>query len=299
MIIGLIDVDGHNFPNLALMKISTFHKSKGDRVEWWNGLLHYDRVYKSKVFDDTYSKDIEYPINADEVIGGGTGYDLKNVLPCEIEHSCPDYGLYGITDTAYGFTTRGCPRNCSFCIVSAKEGNRSRRVADVQEFWTGQKIIELLDPNLLACKEHIDILRSLAGTKAYIDFTQGLDCRLLTEENIDALNNIRLDNIHFAWDHLHQEKSVMEGLKLYAKLATRKVNGHLGCVYVLANFDSSHEEDLYRVETLRGLDYDPYVMIYNKPSAPKITKHLQRWCNNRWIFRSCSFDEYLKSQKSP
>ena len=95
MNIGLIDVDSHNFPNLCLMKISAYHKSKGDNVEWWNGLKHYDRVYKSKVFDATYTPDIEYCINADEVISGGTGYDLKNVLPDEIEHQFPDYGLYG------------------------------------------------------------------------------------------------------------------------------------------------------------------------------------------------------------
>lgn len=94
MNIGLIDVDSHNFPNLALMKLSAYHKAKGDNVEWWNGLKHYDLVYQSKVFDDTYSQDIEYCINADEIIKGGTGYDLKNVLPDQVEHIYPDYTLY-------------------------------------------------------------------------------------------------------------------------------------------------------------------------------------------------------------
>lgn len=94
MNIGLIDVDSHNFPNLALMKLSSYHKSKGDQVEWWNGLKHYDRVYQSKVFDNTYSKDFEWVVNADEIIKGGTGYDLKNVLPEDIEHIYPDYTLY-------------------------------------------------------------------------------------------------------------------------------------------------------------------------------------------------------------
>lgn len=94
MNIGLIDVDSHNFPNLALMKLSAYHKSKGDHVEWWNGLKHYDRVYQSKVFDNTYSKDFEWVVNADEIIKGGTGYDLKNVLPEYIEHIYPDYTLY-------------------------------------------------------------------------------------------------------------------------------------------------------------------------------------------------------------
>lgn len=95
MNIGLIDVDSHNFPNLALMKISGYHKSKGDCVEWWNGFKHYDMVYKSKIFDETYSHDPDYVINADKIIKGGTGYDLQNKLPEEIEHHFPDYYLYG------------------------------------------------------------------------------------------------------------------------------------------------------------------------------------------------------------
>lgn len=122
MNVGLIDVDSHGFPNLALMKISAWHKKRGDSVEWWNGLKHYDLVYQSKVFDGTYSKDNEFVVMADKVVKGGTGYDLKNKLPNEVEHTKPDYGLYGITDTAYGFLTRGCPRGCPFCIVKPKEG---------------------------------------------------------------------------------------------------------------------------------------------------------------------------------
>lgn len=127
MRIGLIDVDGHNFPNLALMKISAYHKARGDSVEWWNGLLHYDRVYQSKVFDETYSRDNEFVVQADEVIKGGTGYDLKNKLPDAIEHTFPDYGLYAIQNRAFGFLTRGCPRGCPFCIVKEKEGGKRGR----------------------------------------------------------------------------------------------------------------------------------------------------------------------------
>ena len=106
MNVGLIDVDGHTFggkrfPNLALMKISAWHKSQGDHVEWWNGLKYYDRVYQAKVFDESYTEDNEFVIQAGEVIKGGTGYGLDNVLPDEIEHQYPDYELYEITDTAY------------------------------------------------------------------------------------------------------------------------------------------------------------------------------------------------------
>ena len=137
--IGLIDVDGHNFPNLPLMKISAYHKQMGDDVEWWLPLNHYDKVYVSKVF--TFTPDIETCINADEVVYGGTGYGLKNNLPDEIEHMYPDYSLYPelTKDTAYGFLTRGCPRACPFCIVAEKEGRKSVKVADLNEFWDGQK----------------------------------------------------------------------------------------------------------------------------------------------------------------
>lgn len=139
MKVGLIDVDGHHYPNLALMKLSAWHKAQGDTVEWWWGWGQYDRVYMSKVFDETYTPDIPEPVNAAEIIKGGTGYGLGNKLPDEIEHIYPDYLLYPelTKDTAYGFLTRGCPRGCHFCIVAGKEGakeHQSRRPLRVVEW---------------------------------------------------------------------------------------------------------------------------------------------------------------------
>ncbi len=290
MKVGLIDVDGHNYPNLALMKISAWHKSQGDVVEWWNGLMHYDRVYKAKVFDETYTKESPWCINADEIISGGTGYGLDNRLPDYIEHICPDYGLYGIKDTAYGFLTRGCPRGCPFCIVAKKEGRRSVQVAELDEFWRGQKYIELLDPNLLACKDSLKLLKSLEGKR--VNFNQGLDCRVIAREHVESINKIKLTNIHFAWDHVKDEKAVVKGLETYSMYAERKVKGAWGMVYVLTNYGSTIEEDLYRIEKLRSMNYDPYVMIYDKPHAPREIKRLQRWCNSKWIFKSCKWEEY-------
>lgn len=297
--IGLIDVDGHNFPNLALMKISAYHKSIGDTVEWWWGWDHYDKVYMSKVFDETYSEDLPDPANADVVVRGGTGYGLDNKLPYEIEHMMPDYSIYPeqTKDTAYGFLTRGCPNNCGFCIVSCKEGRKSVKVADLTEWWTGQKNIVLMDPNLLACRDRVDLLQQLIDSKAWVDVNQGFDACFLTEEIIGMINRIKLKEIHFAWDTMEKEQRVLAGLDLYKSLATRKPNGAWGTVYTLTNYNTTHDEDLYRIEVLRARGYDPYVMIYDKPNAPKITKMMQRWCNNRRIFKACpNFADYLKKE---
>lgn len=319
MKIGLIDVDGHNFPNLALMKLSAWHKAQGDAVEWWWGFGEYDRVYMSKVFDETYTPDIPEPLNAREIVKGGTGYvrrkrdktlwiyhnskwtevqtgaemrrgevTYQEFLQNEIEHVYPDYSLYPklTNDTAYGFLTRGCPRGCHFCGVASKEGLYSRKIADLSEWRRGQKYIKLLDPNLLACREHMDLLGQLAESGAWVDFTQGLDARLLTEKNIEAINAVRLKGIHFAWDYMEESEAVLRGLQKYAAHATRKPHGQYATVYCLTNYDTTMEENLYRIYTLRDMEFDPYVMIYDKPNAPREIRLLQRWCNNRRIFRS-------------
>lgn len=293
MKIGLIDVDGHNFPNIALMKISAWHKARGDDVEWCLPLDRYDVVYQSKVFDETYSPDIEWYPQADKVIKGGTGYGLDNKLLDEIEHIYPDYSIYPelTKDTAYGFLTRGCPRGCEFCIVAPKEGCRSSKVADLSEFWRGQRNISLLDPNILACREHPILLQQLIDSKAYVDFNQGLDIRLTNERNIDLLNRIKVKKIHFAWDNAGDD--LKPYFERYKALAKHKPHGRYGTVYCLTNFGSTMEENLYRIYTLRDLGFDPYVMIYDKPNAPKDVRKLQRWVNNTQIFRSCErFEDY-------
>ena len=291
MEIGLIDVDSHNYPNLALMKISAWEKSQGNNVEWWNGLKHYDRVYQAKVFDNTYTEDNEFCIDADETIKGGTGYSLDNDLPEYIEHIYPDYSPYNITDTAYGFLTRGCPRHCPFCIVGDKEGLVSHKVADLSEWWRGQKHIEVLDPNLLACKDRTELLDQLIDSKAQVNFNQGLDVRFLTKDTADQINRINTSMVHFAWDNY--EMTTMRHLMNAREWLTKPERNVR--VYVLTNYNTTQQQDLFRVEAIRDIGFDPYVMIYDKPHAPMETKRLQRWCNNKWIFRACeSFDEYDK-----
>lgn len=293
MKIGLIDVDGHNFPNLALMKISAYHKAKGDEVDWCIPLLHYDIVYQSKVFDDTYSNDIDFTPLAGKIIKGGTGYGLDNKLPDKIEHQYPDYSLYPelTKDTAYGYLTRGCSRGCHFCIVAEKEGRCSKKVADLSEFWNGQKFVKLLDPNILACPDRKDLLQQFIDSKAKIDFTQGLDARFITDEIAEMVCRCNIKMVHFAFDFMKNEKQIVRGLDIFKKYF-KKSNRSL-IVYILTNFDTTIKEDLYRLHKVEELGYTPDIRIYNKPSAPQILKDLQRWCNNRFIYRSCKFEDYV------
>ena len=307
--IGLIDVDGTGrFPNIALMKISAWHKRNGDAVELYDPMFagHFDTVYLSKVF--SFTPDYEFPIDADEIIKGGSGYcislengkeifdESKNTnLPYEIEHIYPDYSIYPelTQDTAFGFLTRGCPRGCDFCIVGKKEGRCSVKVADLSEFWNGQRKIVLCDPNILACKNWRELLQQLIDSGAEIDFNQGLDIRLMTEEKARLLNQIKIKEIHFAWDRYQDKEKILPKLKLFASITKHSPHSHKAIVYTIVNFDTTIEQDLERIYTLRDLGYWPYVMIYDKEHCQRVYKNMQRWVNNRVIFAKClKFEDY-------
>lgn len=310
MRVGLIDVDGHNYPNLPLMKISAWHKQQGDSVEWYSPMFsgEMDRVYMSKVF--SFTPDYEYFVNAKEIYRGGSGYCIELVdgkevyhaerdtqLPPEIEHIYPDYSIYPelTKDTAYGFLTRGCPRGCGFCHVKDKEGRRSYKVADLSEFWRGQKKIVLCDPNILACPDHMDLLRQLADSEAKVNFNQGIDIRLINDRNMEMLKQIRLESIHFAFDRW-QDRDIIEP-KLRAFAERTGYDRHKGSVmvYILTNFDTTLEQDLYRIQLCRELNFSPYPMIYDKEHADPVYRRLQRWCNNFIFWSVPTFEEYNRN----
>ena len=302
MQIGLIDVDNWNnlkgcFPNLPLMKLSAWHKEQGNLVEWYDPSKHYDEPFEE--------------IHADQVVKGGSGYAIQLIdgkevfdqkkhsnLPDHIEHIFPDYSLYGITNTAHGFMSRGCPRGCFFCHVKAKEGCKAYKVADLNEFWNGQKNIELYDPNTLACPEWKDILQQLIDSKANVDFNQGVDIRLMTDEKCEMLMQMKIKHIHFAWDRYQDKKFVVPKLQRFKEMtgwSRDKVT-----VYILTNYDTTMEQNLERVKTCRELGFNPYIMRYDKEHIPRGSEinKLARYVNTKRIFWLCpTFEQYKEDLK--
>ena len=300
MRVALIDVDGHNFPNLPLMKLSAWHKQNDDTVEWYDPLTAWknppDLVYMSKVF--TFTQDYPHPVCAGTIVKGGTGYHYPDgglPLPRGVEHIYPDYSLYPdlCRDTAYGFLTRGCPRGSDFCIVEKKEGKCSTKVADLSEFWNGQKNIVLLDPNMFACRDWKALSEQLIASGAYVDFSQGCDIRIMTEEKVEYIRRMKIKQIHFAWDRYEDREKIIPKFKMFQELTgwgRWKMT-----VYVLCGFNTTLEQDLERIYTLRDLGYSPYVMIYEKYKLRRGDDllRLQRWVNSRVTFAAVKrFEDY-------
>lgn len=218
-----------------------------------------------------------------------------------MEKMFPDYSIYPQFNFAVSMTSRGCPRGCSFCHVADKESRRSVKVADVADFWNGQPEIRILDPNITACRDKRDLMKQYIETKAMLDFTQGLDIRLLNDDDIADINKMRLRYIHFAWDH--PSENLVPKFANFAARFRRKTD--IGTVYCLTNYEQNctvqdHvERALYRIYTLRDMGYEPYLMIYNKPSAPNELRKMQQWCNNKIIFRKVEhFEDFVEFEKT-
>ena len=284
MKVGLIDIDS-KIPNLALMKLSACWKNKGASVDLISPLFaradNYDLILASKVFNDT-----PVPILPEGCDIGGTGVDLITTLSDEAEHIYPDYDLYNC-GYAIGFTSRGCNRKCSFCVVPQKEG-KWKAVAEIHEFWRGQDRIMLLDNSMNTDESHFVLtLEHLERAGVAVDFSQGLDIRYLTDYQALCLKRIRLwKQIHFAWDSMGIEKLVRRGIGILEKHKLK----YRSMFYVLIGCDTTPEEDLYRVETLRGLGVDPFVMPFNRSESYQ--REFARWVNHKAIFKSVDWEDY-------
>lgn len=292
MNIGLLDVDGHHFPNLALMKLSAHHKKLGDNVGFAAEDGVYDVLYKSKVF--TFSKDVALGCSYQKVITGGTGYsDYSTCLPEEIEHIHPDYGLYGF-DKAVGFTTRGCPNKCGWCVVPKKEGG-IRPHAEIAEFWTDQKDVILLDNNILASDHGIKQLEWSMG-KCRIDCNQGLDARIIADSPYlqELLGRVRWTRfIRLACDHKSQMAPVKKAIE-----GIREKSGKVHRFFVYTLLTDDYEDSLSRINFLKGMHaVDPFAQPYRdftKAYVPPLwQKNMARWTNIKAVFRKTTFQEYM------
>lgn len=291
MKIGLIDVDGHNFPNLALMKISAFHKSVGDQVEWYNPLIsgHCDKVYMSKVF--TFTEDYEYFIDADEIERGGTGYKLygKN-LPEEVDKCFPDYSLYPQYDFAIGFLTRGCIRKCPWCVVPKKEGELKPYCNWQSIRRTDTNKIVFMDNNVLASEYGIEQISSMIGQDVRIDFNQGLDARLITDDIAEMLSQVKwIRYIRLACDTSAMIPIVTEAVQ---KLGKNGVKPYRIFVYTLIqDVEEAHE----RIKALYKLGVEPFAQPYRDFETNYVNpehKRLARWCNHKAIAKTIKFEDY-------
>jgi len=287
MKMGLFDIDSR-YHNLALMKLSAWHKQKGDETELYNPLFikTYDRVYVSKIFTKFNINECYIPKNFYRA--GGSGFDLERKLPREVEHLMPDYSLYNL-NYSLGFTTRGCIRNCGFCIVRNKEGN-IREHAEVAEFLNPESnVVVLLDNNFLALPSHIKKLQLFIDKGWIMDFNQGLDIRLINEENAKLLARVKhLKQIHFAWDLMNYEKEFKEGMNILFRAG---IKPYKIMVFVLCGFNTAFEEDLYRFNELLNLGVDPFIMTYG--NVDRRTKEFARWVNKR-LYKFCELEDFIR-----
>jgi hypothetical protein len=285
--IGLVDVDGHNFPNLALMKISRLHKLSGDKVEFATMFEHYDIIYKSKVF--TFTPDDEYCYNSDKIFMGGTGYDIKSKLWPEFDQMSPDYNLYDCKH-AYGFLTRGCIRKCPWCIVFEKEGD-IRPYSDIDNIISNFDSAILMDNNVLACDHGIKQIEKIIKKKIKVDFNQGLDARLIDNSIAKLLSKVKwLHPIRLACDSHGMMEPVRKAVEL---LRWNNVKPQRFFVYALIN---DIPESIERLKFIKGLYCEPFAQPYRdfeKNTEPtREQKDLARWVNQTAVFNSVMWENY-------
>jgi hypothetical protein len=285
MRVALHDHEQNGYPNLALMKLSAWHKSQGDDVQPYMELMQnsYDKVYSSKIFTWT-ALDKSLP-SAAEI--GGTGYDIKKVLPREIEFICPDYDFYNCKKS-YGFLTRGCPNKCSWCFVPEKEGDIKSN-QNIEDFLRHDEVV-LMDNNVLAHEHGIKQIEKLIKLGVKVDFNQGLDARLIDNSIAKLLGKIRWSpTIRLACDTMAQMEPIRKAVEL---LRWHNATPRSYFVYVLVK---DVTDALERIRFLKGLSLDPFCQPYrDKQGTPPTSeqKKFSRYVNHKAIFKSITWEEY-------
>ena len=283
--VGLVNVDGLDFPNFALMKISAYHKQCGDSVKWYSIYDKFDVVYKSKIF--TYSSDVS--IFHDNILVGGTGYNPKTELPSFIEGVLPDYSIYNDDVNFYGFLTRGCIRKCKWCIVPTKEGF-IKPYSDIEEITQGRKRGILMDNNVLAIDYGIRQIEKIVKLGIRVDFNQGLDARLITCDVAKLLAKVKwIEYIRLSCDTDEQTEYVINAVE---KLYKSGIPKYRMFAYVLVTDVESANR---RCEILRALGVKPFAQPYRDYTGTVITveqKKFARYVNRREIFNSTTWDKY-------
>lgn len=290
MKVGLIDNDYSKFPNYALMKISAYHKSKGDKVEFAS-IDHYDIIYKSKIFSYSVDKPLGM-ISFDRIEYGGTGYDHTIKLPSYIDSLQPDYSLYGINDIAYGYLTRGCNNNCSWCIVPKKEGSLSQYM-NIEDICTDRNKVILLDNNVLDCDHGLNQIEKIIKLKIKVDFNQGLDCRIIANNPDIAilLSKVKwLKPLRMACDNISQIHYIEKAVRLLRKYNCTPSRYTVYCL--VKDLKDAHERVLF----LDELNCDPFAQPFRDFNTGNIIDHntaiFANWVNRKEIFRSIPFDQF-------
>ena len=242
----ITDAEMHN---LALMKISSYHKERGDTVILNEPQQPADLTYGSWLWKQRYHADIN----------GGPGYDPTVSLNPIIAAYPPDYSLYPKMDYSLGYTWSYCPRRCEFCIVPEQHNPRIHR--SIWSFHQSDlKKICLLNNNWFSDPRWRETFEEIWEAGLTVVDQSGFDLRLLDGEKAEALKKTRFEKgyVHFAWDFMKDEKAVVQGLKLARDFKIRAM------VYVIIGYNTTREEDLYRCQIITDLGFDPYPMPYNR-----------------------------------